>query len=167
MKVEQTDDNQLLQNFRFLPKGFPRLNEQVHSICWESEKKQLFVVMGETKQFDVFRWITYINNEWADMQKSPFVDETKSYVTLLCKDAENNDLAEFKFTHLNVKNCNVQLVRLAEKFIYHITLQYQHVQFAPHQTKAVEQEIRKYRNDDDRDEEWRKPGTSPETFEVS
>jgi hypothetical protein len=93
-------------NFRVTPKLFSQLKDYFHSFAFDLSHKMLTMVLFETPQFDVFRWIEYVQQQNHEAKKSPFFDLDNLSLTLTLLDCEGKEVGVMKFAHLCLeKHC--------------------------------------------------------------
>lgn len=124
-------------DFDFLPKAFLALNDQVISVVWRAIDKTLDIIIKETANFDVYRWIEYVAKEHDELQKSPFVDTNNNLLLINFKDGQKKEIAQARFKNLNVLSHSCTLTRNvcygldSNVLIHELKLQYSYIEFVP------------------------------------
>lgn len=128
------------RQFSFKPKAFQQLDEYVQSVKWNSVDKTIDVCLTENPDFDGYRWLQWLGEQFQELQKSPFVDTNSSAILLVFKDEEGNDAATVKFKNLEVAKHEVSMYKgsttsygtdtSAQALTHFITLRYQYAEFS-------------------------------------
>lgn len=142
------------EHFKFKPKPFPHLTEFVQHITWNSARKQVTVQINETPLFEVYQWLTYVEDKSHEMEKSPFMDIDTNSATLHFFDACDVPIAEVRLKNLSLIDHSTNLWKAAfslesRQLSHSIVLGYQYAEFM---TKVKEPVVE---NDDvAMDQEW-------------
>jgi hypothetical protein len=118
------------RNFRFTPKMFKHLNDYVSNATWDYVEKTVTIIISETPKLEVVEWMAYIDKQYQDTQKSPFIDIDTNHALLAILDDENREIAVLKLCNLKVISHKVIFVKeqLPENFKFmehYIALSYQ------------------------------------------
>jgi hypothetical protein len=96
-------------SFNLIFKSVPKLSEQVEHLYWDSSAKILKLILKETSEFHVYRWVNEIKKYCAEIKKSPFHHMEKDTLTLQFL-SDNNVLIKIQFTDLKIEQhcCNLK-----------------------------------------------------------
>ena len=126
-----------------IPKAFNYLNDYIISVSWDAAGQTVSLSIGETADLDVLRWIKYINQQYEETQKSPFIDIEWNWVNLVLLDGQDKEVGTVKLKNVNIinHNCHMHRIRpntlnlgidMGPQFLtYNITLSYQEAEIIP------------------------------------
>lgn len=97
--------------FSFVPIHFPKINEGVMSLDWNSVTKTINICVIENENFDVCRWIEYIRSKNHETQKSPFVDVVCNSASLTFFSVCGKEMAKVDFMDISIVDHSCQLER--------------------------------------------------------
>lgn len=100
--VHPLNKRPLKNNFMFVPSHCPELRAHTKSVVWDCVNKILTVEIYETKDFAAHKWFGTINKRKRESTNSPFIDIGKDAVALIFLDAEDAEVARFKFLNLEL-----------------------------------------------------------------
>jgi hypothetical protein len=100
--VHPLNKRPLKNNFMFVPSHCPELRAHTKSVVWDCVNKMLIVEIYETKDFAAHKWFGTINKRKRESTNSPFIDIGKDAVALIFLDAEETEVARFKFLNLEL-----------------------------------------------------------------
>ena len=139
MSKENNKQNPSDEKFSFIPKAFKQLTPFFTSVRWDSANKQLSVGVVETPDFDVIRWLEYIDKQDHDCQKSPFADAGESNSCLLIfKDNSGKGLAQVRFYNIKSLSHKCEVYAVEARFgddrdkanlNHYVTLKYENSKF--------------------------------------
>jgi hypothetical protein len=101
------------ERLHFTPKAFPQLKELVQSVVWDSVNRTLALRVSESREFDVVRWMQFVDAQHHEIQKSPFVDLDTNQATLAFLDDEGRELAKLVLNNLKVESHHCGLSNIA------------------------------------------------------
>lgn len=119
-----------LGKFSFVPKIMPKLKDQVDAVTWKSTEKTLELVIRETPEFDVYKWVQYIQKRYAEAIKGPFVDLDEDAIHLSFL-GDEEVIAKLVFKNLCVKHHELTLLTqsLSPGIYYSLLLSYSECNF--------------------------------------
>lgn len=114
--------------FTFKPKTFTHISESVNEIFWDAVKKTITLTIAETAEFDVYKWMMYIEYQNHEIQKSPFIDIDSNCAVMEFFDDFDNVIAELRMKNLALVSheCNMGSWCSAESLTYTIEVSYQY-----------------------------------------
>lgn len=101
--VHPLNKRPLQNNFLFIPSHCPELRQHVKSVVWDCVNRIITAEVFETKDFAAYKWFGTMNKRKRDSTNSPFVDIGKDALALIFLDAEDIEVARFKFLDLELK----------------------------------------------------------------
>lgn len=149
---KQAHSSPVKNKFKFKIRNFPNIENSITKIAWNSVDKKLELQAEENAEFDISRWIQYINKTCIETETSPFIDVDSNCATLILMDCDDVSVYLIKFKNLNVINHEILLDKkqTTENLNHSIRLGYQQAEF-----KIVDNEQDNPKIDP-RDAEWQK-----------
>lgn len=89
-------------NYLFIPSHCPEIRAHIKSVFWDCVENTLSIEVYETKDFAAYRWFSTINKRTKDAKNTAFVDIEKDVAALVFLDAEDVEVARFKFKELSL-----------------------------------------------------------------
>jgi hypothetical protein len=149
-------------NFICRPRAFPQIGENVDALSWNSVAKTITISITETAEFEVYKWIKYIEEKSHEIQKSPFSDLDANCLVITFQDHAKKDIADIRFKNLSITNNECGLYKNTDVdgcdyLNYLITLSYQYDEFVLSQVKDPSIEFPE--PPEDADAEWQTVST--------
>lgn len=116
--------------FLFKPRLFEQIAESVLSLNWNDKNKQIYIEMTETADFDVLKWIKYIQDAYEKTEN--YDREFASSVVLYFLNDTNQKIAQIQFRELNLieHNCPMDINPNKNLSLKHnITVGYKYSEF--------------------------------------
>jgi len=141
--------------FKFLPKNFTQLAEFVEHITWLSAEKKFFLRIAETPRMEVLQWLEFVENQYVEIQKSPFVDLDTNAASLMILDDCDKEVATIKIKNLKLEEHHCAWHKLKadavnnDTLMHDITVSYQYASTVIHATKEKD-----VLDKPDSDDEW-------------
>ena len=149
-------------DFKFSPKNFCHLSEFVDSVTWNTVQKKLTITLSETPKFEVMKWIDFMQNQYNEIQKSPFVDLDTNAALLTISDHCDHEIATIKLKNLKLEDHHCSLHKHIvsdclgidkQDFLRHnVTITYQYAETVVH--AEVVQDDDEDQNFHEKDQEW-------------
>jgi len=101
IKKRPKNTQPITENFCFYPKILSKLVEYVEEVKWDSASQSMSVLIVETPQFEVYQWVSKINDLLSAQQETPMVDweddidNTMAFLVFL--DEQKQEVARIKF----------------------------------------------------------------------
>lgn len=139
--ASQTNGRPLMSNFRFAPRSFGQVAEYVQDMRWDSVEKLLHLRISETEGFEIMKWLSYLDDQYHQYQKSPFVDIDTNVAVLDFLDRNEHKIATMRFKNLKVEKHFCDLAKPdsesigfdSDVFLEHeVTISYQSVETVVH-----------------------------------
>lgn len=140
--------------FKFVPKNFAHLSEFVECINWNSSQKKLYLSTSETSKFEVMKWLEFVENQYNEIQKSPFVDLDTNAAVLTFFDSCDIEVATVRFKNIKLEdhNCTVSKegANLTYNYLRHsISLSYQYATVSVNLSRTDEKEDKETNSSED------------------
>lgn len=139
-----------------MPKLFPQLKHYVKRVAWDSSRKEVCIQIGETAQFEVVKWMNWVDKQHHEIEKSPFVDIDSNHAILTFMDDVGAEVATLKFKNLKVESHSCRLhsgdAKNMPVFVqHHIVLSYQEAEL---QVMADRDDSAFVNPNEHKDDEW-------------
>lgn len=115
--------------FALIPKQMPHLSKNIKTLTWDSLDCTLSLMIQETPRFEVYQWLQYIKQVWAEAQQGPFID-LSDCLHLIFYNSDGEVLTTFKFGSINVlaDSCSMPELYECDELRHYVTLSYKKVQ---------------------------------------
>lgn len=112
-------ENQPTKNFELMPKMFEHLNEYFLEANLNYVQKTISVLVEETKDLDVIKWINYLKKTNRQMRKSPFVDPEISSMLLFILNKEGKKIWAINLIYLTLTDHEAGFSKYCSKEMVH------------------------------------------------
>lgn len=142
-----------INRFLFKPRLFEQIQDSILKLDWNEKDKQIYLEMIETPDFDVLRWLKYIQDSFAKTES--YGREFESSVILYFLNDKSEKIAQIKFRELSLlhHNCPMEYSSTKDLALKHtITIGYKFNEFLL--TKTEQENLEFPAPPSNADDEW-------------